>query len=85
MRDMSATPALQERELAKLEALSGALALALQLRGVSDLQASLAARAGLAAFAQATISWLENEEPGLEEPSLAERLSLAEQALRALL
>ena len=77
---IATTPALQERELAKLEALSDALALALKRRNVSDLQATLAARAGLAAFAHATISWLENEEPGL-----AERLNLAEQALRALL
>ncbi len=77
---ISATPALQERELTKLEALSDALALALQARDVSDLQAALAARAGMAAFARATISWLEKE-----KPSLAERLDLAEQALRALL
>ena len=59
-------------KLVKLEALSDALALALKRRNVSDLQATLAARAGLAAFAHATISWLENEEPGL-----AERLNLA--------
>lgn len=77
---ISATPALHERELAKLEALSDGLALALKAKGVSDLQAALAARAGMAAFAHATLSWLENEEPGL-----AERLELAEQALRALL
>lgn len=77
---ISATPALQERELAKLEALSDSLALALKARGVPDLQAALAARAGMAAFAHATLSWLGNEEPGL-----ATRLDLAEQALRALL
>jgi AcrR family transcriptional regulator len=77
---ISTTPALQERELAKLEALSDALALAMKGRGVCELQATLAARTGLAAFAHATVSWLENE-----EPSLTERLNLAEQALRALL
>ena len=77
---ISATPALQERELAKLEALSDSLALALKTRGVPDLQAARAARAGMAAFAHATLSWLGNEEPGL-----AARLDLAEQALRALL
>lgn len=76
---ISATPALHERELTKLEALSDALALSLKARDVSDLQAALAARAGMAAFAYATISWLENEEPGL-----AERFDLAEQAMRAL-
>lgn len=77
---ISATPALQERELMKLEALSDALALALRARDVSSLQAALAARAGIAAFADATISWLENEEPGL-----AERLDQAEWALKTLL
>ena len=77
---ISATPALRERELAKLEALSEALALALTARGVSDLQAALAARAGMAAFAHATLSWLEHEQPGL-----AERLDRAEQALKSLL
>ncbi|MGI4802979.1 MAG: TetR family transcriptional regulator [Janthinobacterium lividum] len=77
---ISATPALHERELTKLEALSDALALALKARDVSDLQADLAARAGMAAFAYATISWLESEEPGL-----AERLDLAERAMKALL
>lgn len=77
---ISATPALHERELAKLEALSDALALALQARGVPDLTAALAARAGMAAFADATLAWLENDEPGL-----AERLDLAERALKGLL
>lgn len=77
---ISATPALQERELAKLEALSCALALALKGRGVSDLQATLAARTGLAAFAHATLSWLDDADPGLDE-----RLDQAERALRSLL
>ena len=77
---ISAAPALQERELAKLEALSGALAHALKARAVPDLNAILAARAGVAAFAHATISWLESEKPGL-----AERLDLAERALKAVL
>ena len=40
----------------------------------------LAAQVGMAAFADATLAWLENEEPGL-----AERLDLAEKALRDLL
>ena len=77
---ISATPALHERELAKLEALSDALALALTARGVPDLEAALGARASMAAFAHATLLWLENEGPGL-----AERLDKAEQALKALL
>ncbi len=77
---IAATPALHERELSKLEALSDALTLALQARGVPDLPAALAARAGMAAFAHATLLWLEKD-----QPSLGERLDLAEGALKSLL
>lgn len=77
---ISATPALHERELSKLEALSDALALALRERGVSELSAALAARAGMASFAHATLAWLEDDQVGL-----AGRLDLAEQALKSLL
>lgn len=77
---ISATPALHERELSKLEALSDALALSLQTRGVPDLAAPLAARIGMASFAHVTLSWLENDKLGL-----AERLNQAEAALRNLL
>ncbi len=77
---ISSTPALAERELAKMAALADALAGALQGRGVADLLAVLAARTGMAAFAHATISWL--DDPGL---GLGERLDLAERALKALL
>ena len=77
---ISASPTLRERELAKLEALSDALALALAARGVAERPAVLAARIGMAAFAQATLSWLESEAPGL-----AERLDAIEQDLKALL
>ena len=77
---IAASPALHERELTKLEALSDALAVALQARNVPDLQAALAARTGIAVFAHVTIAWLENEEPGL-----AARLDAAEQTLKALL
>ena len=76
---ISATPALHERELSKLEALSDALASALQARGVPNLPAALAARAGMASFAHATLAWLEDDQPGL-----AERLNLAERALKSL-
>jgi AcrR family transcriptional regulator len=76
---ISATPALQERELSKLEALSDALARALMARGVADLPAALAARAGMAAFAHATLAWLDSDGPGL-----AERLDSAERALKSL-
>ena len=77
---ISATPALQERELAKLAALAEALASALKARGVADLQAILAARAGMAAFAYATIAWIEDAEIGL-----AARLDDVERELKALL
>ena len=77
---ISETPALQERELAKLAALSDALAGALQARGVADLEAVLAARIGMAAFVHATVSWLDNPELGL-----GERLDLTCRALKALM
>ena len=77
---ISSTPALHERELAKLAALADALAAALKARGVADLKAVLAARTGMAAFVPATISWL--DDPG---SGLAERLDLAFHELKALL
>ena len=77
---ISSTPALHERELAKMAALADALAAALKARGVADLKAVLAAQTGMAAFAHATISWLDDPEPGL-----ARRLDLACDELRALL
>ena len=77
---ISATPALHERELSKLEALSDALALALRERGISELPAALAARAGTASFAHATLAWLEDDQLGL-----AGHLDLAERALKSLL
>lgn len=77
---ISSTPALHERELAKMAALADVLATALKARGIPDLQANLAALTGMATFAHATISWLEDA-----ETSLAARLELAERELRALL
>ena len=59
---ISATPALHEREMAKMAALADALAVALRARGVVDLHATLAARTGMAAFGFATVSWL--NDPG---------------------
>lgn len=77
---ISSTPALHERELAKTAALANALVAALKARGVADLTAVLAAQTGMAAFVHATISWLDDPEPGL-----AERLDLAAVELKALL
>lgn len=77
---ISSTPALHERELAKHEILADALATALQARGVGLQPALLAARTGMAAFAYATVAWLDTPEPGLEQ-----RLNLVLQDLRTLL
>ena len=77
---ISATPALHERELAKVNALTDALAAALEARGVAHLKAVLAAQIGMAAFAHVTISWLDDPEQGL-----AERLDVASHELKALL
>ena len=59
------TPALQERELAKIASLSAALASALRQRGVADRLASLAAQTGMAAFSYAMRSWLDDPSKGL--------------------
>ena len=76
---IAATPALYERELAKLAVLADAMADALRSRGVPELRATLAARAGMAAFAHATIVWL--ADPAV---ALAERLDEAHEELRML-
>ena len=77
---IAATPALHERETAKMTALADALAAALQARGVAELRAVLAAGAGVAAFAHATMSWLKDPTVGL-----GERLDRAALELKALL
>ncbi len=77
---ISSTPALHERELAKIAALADALAAALKARGVADLRAALASRTGMAAFVHATFSWLDDP-----EVSLGERIDLAFRELKTLL
>ena len=77
---ISATPALRERELAKIDALAEALAEALEARGVPALRAGLAARAGMAAFTGATLAWLADPSVGV-----GERVDRAFGELRALL
>ena len=76
---IAATPALQERELAKHAALADVLAAALEARGVPDLPATLAARTGMAAFVHATTSWIRDP-----TPTFAGRLDLAEHELKRL-
>ena len=75
-----ATPALQERELAKHAALADALADALKTKGVPDLPAVLAARIGMAAFVHATTAWLADA-----KLSLRERLALTAAGLKLLI
>ena len=77
---ISSTPALRERELAKLDALADALAAALRARSVPDARAALAARIGMAAFTTAAQSWLDDPAVGF-----GERIDLAFRDLRALL
>lgn len=76
---VSTTPALHERSLAKTAALTDALTMSLQARGVPEHRAALAARAGMASFVYATLAWL--EDPKLP---LAERLDLVQRELKAL-
>jgi AcrR family transcriptional regulator len=54
------TPALHERELAKIASLTEALASALRYRGVNNRLAMLAARTGMTAFGHAALSWFED-------------------------
>lgn len=77
---ISATPALHERELTKIAALTDALAEALKMRGLSELRATLAAKTGMAAFVHATLAWLDDPEVGF-----GQRLDLAACELKALL
>lgn len=77
---ISATPALHEREMAKIASLADVLAETLKARGVADLRAVLAARTGMAAFADAAFTWLDDPAVGLTE-----RLDLAFRELKGLL
>ena len=62
---IAATPALQERELAKHASLTFSLISALQARGVDRQQATLTAQTGMVAFVQATLSWFEEPQHSL--------------------
>lgn len=65
-RVIDSSPALQERELAKLAALAEALALVLRQRGVDERLAALAAQTGMATFHYAVASWFADPASGLE-------------------
>ena len=77
---ISDTPALREREQAKIAGLADALAIALKARGATELQSLLAARTGMTLFALTTVAWLEHPGPGLDE-----RLDLAFHELKGIL
>jgi hypothetical protein len=65
-RVIDATPALREREQAKTVALAETLAAALRDRGIPEPAASLASRAGIAAFDHAVTAWFLDPAPGLD-------------------
>ena len=66
-RLIAQTPALQERVLTKTASVTNALAEALRRRGVGELQATLTAQVGMAAFNYAATAWLGDPDPGLHE------------------
>jgi AcrR family transcriptional regulator len=59
---IAANPGLRERELTKLADYAAAVAAALRQRGVSELQATLAARAGMTVLQLATQRWAGGED-----------------------
>ena len=66
-RVIASNPPLQERELAKVSALTAQLADALRERGVAARAASLVAQMGMVAFSQAMLAWLDGEPGELDE------------------
>jgi AcrR family transcriptional regulator len=78
---LAATPSLQERELLKMTKLAEAIALTLGKRGVAELDAQLAAEAGVAAFRVAFARWIAD---AAGELSLGEHITQAAAALRVL-
>ena len=62
-RIIDANPELRERELIKLQKLSGAIKAALIDRGVSQNAAILAAQAGVTVFHVAFARWVEQDDP----------------------
>ena len=71
-RMVAASTELRERELIKMEALTGAVASALHDRGVDDLTATLIAQAGAAAFTTAFQRWTDEAEGADFRPIMAD-------------
>jgi AcrR family transcriptional regulator len=65
-RIIDSSPALQERELAKVRSLTATLASALRQRGVADRLAILAAQTGMVILNHAVASWLDDGSTELE-------------------
>ena len=63
---IAATPALRERELAKVAAMMDDLTSALRQRGVAERVAGLAAQTGMVAFNDAYSAWLGDPSGGLD-------------------
>lgn len=74
-RVIDANPELQEREVAKMARLAGAIRVALRSRGVTEPTATLAAQSGIAVFVVAFQAWVLDEGAELA-PTL--RATLAE-------
>jgi AcrR family transcriptional regulator len=64
---IDAHPDLQEREVAKMARIAVALTEGLRARGVADLDARLAADAGIAVFRAAFAQWLRGEDGDMEK------------------
>ena len=78
---IAANPELRERELAKLADYAAAVAATLRQRGVGELQATLAADAGMSVLRAATERWTNGEDdrdlPVIMMASLAELRALS--------
>ncbi|OCJ07173.1 hypothetical protein A6U86_08845 [Rhizobium sp. AC27/96] len=66
-RIVAASPALQERQAAKVNSLTEALAAELRERGVAARRASLIAKIGMAVLAHAVASWLDGGSQELDD------------------
>jgi AcrR family transcriptional regulator len=80
---ISATPALQEREVAKHAALVNVVATALRKRGIETRRAELAAQTGLAVLSYALNAWFTDPSLGLADHLDRAFVELQELALTA--
>lgn len=79
-RIVAGNQSLQERELLKLASMTEATGRVLRARGVSDLEATLAAHSAITVFSVAFARWVSTEDP----PAFATYIADAAAALRAL-